>query len=355
MNTSKKRSRIPLSTLAIPFGLSGLAEIWTEAGRDLGWVPSIGYALWVVAAIAWVWLITAHVVRGVKGEESLIDQLKHPAQGPIGALAAVVGMLLGATIYHVFPVVGIVLVIASITVSATFAGWLLSFWLSGTVQVDSVHGGYFLPTVASGLIAATTAAEVGLKPLAIGAFAVGIFFWIVILIVLLARFATRPQLPDALIPTLAIIVAPPAVAGTAWFVIEGVHRSSIEYGLAALAVVMVLMQVFLIPVYRKLRFSLGFWSFTFSFAAVGVYGIQWLALLRPFGWQVLAVAILIGITVLIGTIGIKSIILVLAPRFHRAVVSTGELVGELAHVPSSTHNPRLHATQHQQSKVASHS
>lgn len=334
MRTIHQQGRIPLNTLAIPFGLSGLAEVWTEASSDLRWPPGIADALWAVAAIAWVWLIVAHVVRGARSGSSLGSQLRHPAQGPIGALAAIVGMLLGATLYRFLPVAGIVLVIASISAAAIFAGWLLSFWLSGTLEVDSVHGGYFLPTVAAGLIAATAAADVGLTSLAVGAFAVGILFWVVIFVALLARFATRPALPDALTPTLAIMVAPPAVAGTAWFAIDGGQPGGVEYALAAVTVVLVLMQVFLIPRYRVLAFSLGFWSFTFSFAAVSGYAIEWLYLLRPFGWQVLAAAILAGITVLIGIIGFKSIRLALVSR-HPALESH-------FHSQSPHHTPKRH-------------
>jgi tellurite resistance protein len=307
MTTLAKPTRIPLNTLAIPFGLSGLAAVWTGASGDLGWPTGIAEALWAVAGIAWVWMIVAHSVRGARSAESLASQLQHPVQGPLASLVPIVGMLLGASLYRLVPVAGLTLVVASIAAAAVFAGWLLSRWAGGALQVDAVHGGYFLPTVAASLVAATTAAEVGLTAVAIGAFAVGILFWIVIFAALLARLATRPALPAPLTPTLAIIVAPPAVAGTAWFAIGGAQAGAVEYALAAVTVVMVLMQLFLIPRYRTLRFSLGFWSFTFPFAAVSGYAIEWLFLLRPYGWQVLVIAILAGITVLITTIGIRSI------------------------------------------------
>ncbi|WP_394769635.1 transporter [Lacisediminihabitans sp.] len=319
-------TRIPLNTLAIPFGLSGLAAVWTGASSDLGWPAAIADALWVLAAISWVWLIVAHSVRGARSADSLAGQLRHPAQGPIAALVPIVGMLLGATLYRLIPVAGVVLVVASIVAAALFAGWLLTFWTSGSLQADSMHGGYFLPTVAAGLVAATTAAEVGLTALAIGAFAVGILFWVAIFAALMVRLATRPALPAPLTPTLAIIVAPPAVAGTAWFAIGGAQVGPVEYALAGLTVVMVLMQVFLIPRYRALRFSLGFWSFTFPFAAVSGYAIEWLVILRPFGWQGLAIAILAGITVLIATIGIKSIRLYFAGsrQTHAAIATAAQ-------------------------------
>jgi tellurite resistance protein len=314
MTSSSTITRIPLNTLAIPFGLSGLAAVWTDAGLDLGWAEGVGNALWAIAGIAWVWMIVAHSMRGAKSADTLASQLRHPAQGPIAALVPIVGMLLGANLFPLLPWAGTTMVIASIVAAGLFAGWILASWTTGRLQIDAVHGGYFLPTVAAGLVAATASAEVGLTSLAVGVFAVGILFWVVIFALLLGRLAARPELPPALAPTMAIIVAPPAVAGTAWFAIAGARVGPIEYALAGVTVVMVLMQLFLIPRYRKLRFSLGFWSFTFPFAAVGGYGIEWLELERPVGWQMIVVAIVAGITVLVGTIGVKSAIIFFTSR-----------------------------------------
>ena len=43
-------------------------------------------------------------------------------------------------------------------------------------------------------------------------FGVGVFFWGVMTGLLLIRLSFRPALPDPLVPTMAILVAPPAVA-----------------------------------------------------------------------------------------------------------------------------------------------
>src|SRR6185437_3354492 len=138
------------------------------------------------------------------------------------------------------------------------------------------HGGYLLPTVAGGLIAATTSYKVGLPVVAVAFFNVGLFFWVVISTVLLARLAFFTPLPAALTPTCAILLAPPAVAGTAWFTINGERADLLSTVLLGLLVLMALQQVALIPRYRVLPFTLGFWSFTFPLAAAGGYGIEWL-------------------------------------------------------------------------------
>jgi tellurite resistance protein len=306
--------RIPLNTLAIGFGLAGLAGVWTTAGRLLGVSDLIGQVLWGGVVVAWVWLIVAHLRRGAQSRERLAEQLRHPAQGPIAALVPVVGMLIGADLYRFAPVAGLVVVVGSIVVAAGFAAWILAFWHTGNLTPEAFHGGYLLPTVAAGLIAATTSFKVGLPLLAIGAFAVGIFFWIVVSTVLLARLAFFAPLPDALTPTCAILLAPPAVAGTAWFTINGERADVVSTALLGLLVLMALQQVALIPRYRKLTFSLGFWSFTFPLAAAGGYGIEWLFVARFPGWQAVAWVLVALVTVVIVVVGLRSLVLVTSVR-----------------------------------------
>lgn len=306
--------RIPLNTFAIAFGLAGLATIWTTATRLLGISEVIAQLLWAGVLIAWLWLIVAHLHRGAQSAETLAQQLRHPAQGPIAALIPVVGMLLGADLHQFLPVPGKILVVLSIVAASAFAAWILAFWHTGTLSPEAFHGGYLLPTVAAGLIAATTSSKVGLPTLAIGCFAVGIFFWIVISTVLLARLAFFAPLPAALTPTCAILLAPPAVAGAAWFTINGQHPDLVSTALLGLLVIMALQQVALIPRYRTLPFSLGFWSFTFPLAAAGSYGVEWLSIADFHNWQYLAWLLVALVTIVVGLIGIRSLVLVTSVR-----------------------------------------
>lgn len=306
--------RIPLNTFAIAFGLAGLATVWTTSARLLGVSDVIGQVLWGVVVVAWAWLIVAHLRRGARSSETLAQQLRHPAQGPIAALVPVVGMLIGADLHRFAPAAGEVLVVVSIVAAAAFAAWILAFWHTGSLTPEAFHPGYLLPTVAAGLIAATTASKVGLPLLAIGSFAVGIFFWIVVSTVVLARLAFFAPLPAALTPTCAILLAPPAVAGTAWFTINGEHADPVSGALLGLLVLLALQQLALLPRYRPLPFTLGFWSFTFPLAAAAGYGIEWLSIADFAGWQVIAWLLVAIVTAVVVLVGLRSLLLVTGVR-----------------------------------------
>src|SRR5258708_33003251 len=84
--------------------------------------------------------------------------------------------------------------------------------------------------------------------------------------------------PAALFPTLAILIVPPVIAGNAYFVLTGGRIDLLAYVLAGFIVLMALVQLRLAPLYFKLPFSPGFWSFTFSYAATAAYALRWIHL-----------------------------------------------------------------------------
>jgi tellurite resistance protein len=311
---SRTASRIPLNTLGVSFGLAGLAELWTASSALFPIPAFVTELFWASAAVAWLWLIAHHTVAGSRSPESLSTQLRHPAQGPIAAVVPIVGMLLGGNLFRFWPVGGAVLVVVSIAAAALFAAWLLSFWLGGKLKPEAIHGAYFLPTVAASFVAATMAAEVGLPVLAHGEFAVGIFFWVVIFALLVARLAFLPALPAPLTPTIAIFLAPPSAAGSAWFAIVGQHADTVSMSLLGVMVLMVLLQIALIPRYRNTPFSLGFWSFSFPVTSAAGFGVEWLSVGKPGGWQIEAGVILLAVTAFIVALGIRSLVLIASHR-----------------------------------------
>jgi tellurite resistance protein len=101
--------------------------------------------------------------------------------------------------------------------------------------------------------------------------------WFVLGSIMLQRLFTQPALRTPLLPTMAIEVAPPFVAGNAWFEITGGRLDAVAFALAGYGLLMVVVQFGLVPVYRTVPFGPGWWAFSFSYAAVFVVAIRWLA------------------------------------------------------------------------------
>ncbi|GAA3632587.1 hypothetical protein GCM10022200_14400 [Microbacterium awajiense] len=307
------RERIPLNTLAIPFGTAGLAEVWTAVADALDWSRAVVAVAWGAAAVVWAAMIVAHVRRGIVTGLPLAAQLRHPVQGPIAVLALVVPVLLSAAALRVWPDPARGAVAVTVVATLLFSAWFIGRLIAGGVPADAVHGGYFLPTVAAGYICAYGLAQAGWRGIAIGCVAFATLAWVATLAVVVARLAVRPPLPDVLVPTLAIIVAPPAVGGLAWFAVTDGRIDDLQWALAGVFAVMVAVQVALVPLYRRTAFTLGFWSFTFPYAAAVTYAIVWLSAAAEApgaagaASAVLAVVLAAAITLFVVAIAVRSL------------------------------------------------
>ncbi len=307
--------RIPLNFFGMPFGLCGLAGCWTVAAA-YGLAPAgVAAATFGVAALVWLAVLGAYLRYVVSDRGALGRDLRDRTAGPFAALAVITPMLLGAQGVRPFaPAAAAVVVDAALALTVLLGAWLTGDWILGPLELDQVHPGYFLPTVAGGLVASAAAAAVGQQGLARVMFGLGVVCWFVLGSVILVRLLTRPPLPALLLPTLAIEVAPSAVASLAWFAIHGDRVDDVAAAIGGYGLLMVLAQVRFVPAYLRLPFLPGLWAFTFSWAAVASVGMHWLQAAPAPGRQVGQYALLAAATVLVGGIAVRTAVALVRGR-----------------------------------------
>lgn len=292
----------------VGFGLAGLSGTWTITAAHTGLPVGVADVLWIITTVVFLINVTRFSIRA-GNPVHYIEHFRHPITGPFVALAPATAMLLGDRLFAQTEAVGRVVVIASFVVAVVLALGFVHNVLLGIGSIEDLHSGHLLPIVAAGFIGAQSLATIGAQDTAIGVFAAAVLAWVLVGAALVARHAFFSPLPDALVPTMAIFAAPPVVGGNAWFAITaGDHPDDrIQIGLLGISVLLIGSQLTMLPRYRALPFSLGFWSFTFTTAAAATYGIHWLAMTSPPGatawiWVLFSVA-----TVIVGGIAVRSI------------------------------------------------
>jgi tellurite resistance protein len=296
--TVRSRPRVPPNLFGIAFGLVGLGGAWNAASRTLGVSPAVPDAIFLLAAVAWLVLIAGYAAQGPR---QLLADLRHPVLAPFVSLAVIVPMILASALATVAFAAGRVLVIVFLAATIAAGGWLTGQWIVGDLGQDSAHPGYFLPTVAGGLIGATVAAQVHLHAIAEASFGIGIVCWLLLGSTILNRLFFRPALPAALVPTLA------TVAGAAYFALTGGATNVVARALGGYVVLMALVQLRLLPVYARLRFTPGFWAFTFSYAAACTDALLWISRERPPGATLYSAFIVLLITAFIAAIAARTV------------------------------------------------
>ncbi|MCW2529551.1 MAG: potassium-tellurite ethidium and proflavin transporter [Pseudonocardiales bacterium] len=301
--------RIPLNLFAVGFGISGLAETWRTAAAA-GSVPQwIGDGILALGAVAWAGTLTLYVAWAARHRVLARADLVGPVTAPLASLVLITPLVLAAQgIAPHAHAVGVVVIDVLIALVVAYGAWFTGQLIDREYHFDQLHPGYFLPTVAGRLIASAAAAEAGQHRLGEVLFGYGITCWFILGSMILARLFFRPSLPAAVTPTIAIEVAPAAVASLAHFALAGPHLDSTVSWLAGYGVLMCLTQLRLLARFRRLTFSVGFWSFTFGWAAVATTTLHWIEQTQPPGQALWTAIVLAAISTLVVGIAVRTVL-----------------------------------------------
>ena len=307
--------RVRPNAFAAPLGLLGLASVWRAMAELHAWPGAAADALCIVAAAVSLGLGTLALARFARVPGAVVEDMTDPVQSPFAALPPIVLMLLGATglAPHARPAANVLLVVGLVG-SLLLGAWLTGDWLAGPIDQRRAHPGYFIPVLGPGMIGALTAGTLGHKNLGWLCLGLGLIGWLMLGSVILNRLMFGPKLPTPLAATMAIEIAPPAVACTAYLTLHGTHFDRFALGLAGFCLLMVLAQIRLLPLYRRVPFFPNYWGFTFPWAAVIALAIRFMAAEHTAGQRTYATILTCAITAFIAAVAIGSVI-ALARRF----------------------------------------
>jgi tellurite resistance protein len=273
---------LPLALFAAPMGIGGLGLAWREAGQVLGAPAAIGEALVLLAGLVWLTVATLHLRRLVAHPGALAADLRHPIRSAFaGAVTIGLMILAGGLIPHA-PEAAALLWLAAVAGHVAIAGWTVRGLLAAPREAASLAPPLLIPLVGN-VLAPVFGAKLGFEGLSWMLFGLGALLWAMLQPVLLARLVTGPALPPRLRPTLAILLAPPAVASLA---LAGLTGGFGPAPLAALglAVFVALVLAMLAGEFARIPFAMSWWGWTFPTAAFAT-ALLVAARAHPAAWQ----------------------------------------------------------------------
>jgi tellurite resistance protein len=279
--------------------------LWLFAATSIGVSPVVGDAIALLAGGVWCVLAAGYVRQGA---HQILADLRDTAAGPLLAAPIMSALVLGSVLSAHARTVGHIVVVVFLIVGALLWGLLTGQWMTGGIDEDRVGPAFYLPGGGIGFVGCEAVHAIGLRGIAALFFGIGVFTRVFVSSIVLGRLQYRPRLAAALTPTLAIELAPPAVAGSAYFLLRPGPPDLFAYGIAGYAVVMVVAQVRLLPLYRALGFTLEFWSFTFPCAATATLALRWLALEHPAGQRVYDWVVIALTTILVTAVAVRTVV-----------------------------------------------
>jgi tellurite resistance protein len=275
MNFLQRLEFFPASFFGMIMGLCGLGIALLTA------IPNAGELILIKMYLGFVWVLAGllFVIYGVKVIRYLpavMAEMRHPIKmNFVPALS--ISFLLLSVIFWKLHLPQASLVFWSIGAIAHFAltYWVLYHWIHHDhFQIEHSNPAWFIPIVGNIIVPIAGVHHVALD-INLLFFATGLVFWLVLKTILMNRIIFHAPMPNRLIPTLFIFIAPPAVGFLSYLAINGGELDLFAKILYLFAAVMTLLMLVSVRKFVKLEFALSWWAFTFPLAAMSIASFKY--------------------------------------------------------------------------------
>lgn len=212
-------SYVPVSLFGSVMGLSGLAIAWELASELYGVSFVISQIITMISVLVFVVLLIAYGLKIITDFESFYLEFKSPLlRGFFGTFIISI-LLLPILIYRYVPMLAFVMWGIGVVLMLVFAWHMVSFWICSKQEISNVTPAWIIPVV--GTLDIPLASNLfghsgDFYYLNVLSLSIGLFFAVPIITLILSRILLSSKLPDKLMPTLMILVAPFSVGFSAY-------------------------------------------------------------------------------------------------------------------------------------------
>ena len=312
--TPDRLANLPISFFATVMGLSGLTLATLRLEHFLGAPHRASLLALVLAAAVFVVLAGLYALKLRRFPAEVNAEWHHPVKIAFFPTISISLVLLGTAVQPVAADIGVILwgLGSALHLLATVA--IVSMWISGEhFEAPHLNPAWFIPAVGNVLVPLVGAPH-GYVEVSWFFLSIGLLFWLVLLTIVFNRLVFHNPMPPHLLPTLCILIAPPAVAFLSYTALAG-ELDGFGRLLYYPAVFFFLLVAVQVPRLLRLPFALSWWAYSFPLAALTVATF---VMAEKTGVVAFTVAALLLYALLLGVVGGLSARTVVAIR-RRAI------------------------------------
>lgn len=288
-------------------GLAGLTIATERLAPTYGIPTPIVLVLLVITAIVWVVVAAAYVVKWVRFPQSVIAELNHPIRLSFFPASSIGLMLIASATYQFLPAAAEALWWVSITIQLAFTLVVLYRWMH-VEHFTTEHNSpaWFIPIIAN-LLVPILGAQLGYLEVSYFFFAIGIVFWLPLMAISLNRSFFFAPIPKKLMPTLFILIVPPAIGFVAWTSLHAGVLDDFGRILFFVALFMTLMVISQAKRFVGLPFALSWWAFSFPIASITIATTVYAELTESWFFAMLAISLYVALIAVIVMLTVKTL------------------------------------------------
>lgn len=311
VSDSSRLKFMPVSFFAIVMGCFGLTLAWQKAAEVLAISAAFSQLLLIVCLLLFGLITAAYLMKAMLYRPQVVAEFYHPVKLSFFPAFSIGLILSSVALLSYAEGIALVLWVVGSSLQFLFTLSVLTRWIHHPdFTVGHSTPAWFIPVVGN-ILVPVAGVQLGFTELSWLFFSLGLVFWLVLKTLIFNRLIFHDPLPEKLLPTLFIFIAPPAVGFLSYMQLnEGVldNFARILFYIAAFMVILLLVQV---KRFSVIRFYMSWWAYSFPLAAFTIasllmyqhtglvffYYLGWLALI-----SVTLVVLLLAVKTLKGVI-----------------------------------------------------
>ena len=263
-------AHLPVTFFAVVMGLAGLTLALHRAELAFGWPHAASLTTLWASGATFVAIAGLYLAKVVRHPDAVAAEWHHPVKLAFFPAISISILLIATALRPFSEAVAHALWLLGVTAQGALTLAVLSGWIGKRpFQPMHISPAWFIPAVGNVLVP-LAGVPLGYLEVPWLFFSAGMLFWLVLLTLVFNRLIFHDPLPGRLYPTLAILIAPPAVGMLAWLQLNGGSLDAVARGLYALTILFAALFATQVPGLRRLPFALSWWALSFPLAALTV-------------------------------------------------------------------------------------
>jgi tellurite resistance protein len=303
---SNRLQFFPIMMFATIMGLAGLTLVYRRVSEVLSFPSFISTIMMIITTVVFFTVSYFYILKIIKHKDEVKKELSHPIRINFFAASSISTLLLSMVYRHNIDLISQGLFIIGALLHIFFTFYTIKFWINNNLEMQHSNPAWFIPIVGNLIVPIAGKGFID-DSILYFYFSIGIFFWIVLFAIILNRIIFHAQFMPKFMPTLFILIAPPAIGFISYIKLTG-NLDFFAQILFNLGLFFTILVFVMYKNYINIKFFISWWAFTFPMAAITLATILMYELSNYWIYSLLAYFFMIVTSIIVFLVARQTII-----------------------------------------------
>ena len=272
MEKTNRLKHFPVSSFSIILGLLGFTIVFQKAEEILNLAGETSTFLLAASSIIFVLLSGIYLLKILRFPNEVRAEFAHPIKLSFFPTVSISLLLFSIALLDINSSTSYYLWVIGSFIHLLFTIGIMSIWIQHSkFELEHINPSWFIPVVGNLLVPVAGIVHCS-DEISWFFFSIGLVFWMALFTIFFYRIIFHHPLPEKLLPTFFILIAPPAVGFISYVKLTGVVDPFARV-LYYFAIFMSLLLFSQVNIFYRIKFYLSWWAYSFPISSLAIASI----------------------------------------------------------------------------------